>query len=151
VSGDPCTLYRTAYGFDPLVRIARCSVDHAEDADDGRANPPFPSFFAIAAWLAAGTAVAEEPARFDWCGVYIGVHGGGALGLVDVGDLYGASLYGDTVRTPGVLAGGQLGYNWQRGALVYGLEADLSWPTWTAPTPALPFRGPSPARTARPT
>jgi opacity protein-like surface antigen len=91
----------------------------------GRIRPFIP--FAIAAWLAAGTAAAEEPARFDWRGTYVGLHAGGALGLVDVADPYGASIYGDKVRTPGVLAGGQLGYNWQHGAAVYGLEADLSW------------------------
>ena len=82
--------------------------------------------FAIAVSLAASRAAAEDPVRFDWRGAYIGAHTGGALALVDVGDPFGPSVFGDTVRTPGALIGGQLGYNWQRGALVYGLEADLS-------------------------
>jgi opacity protein-like surface antigen len=82
--------------------------------------------FAIAASLAASPAAAGDPVRFDWRGAYIGAHTGGALALVDVGDPFGPSVFGDTVRTPGALIGGQLGYNWQRGALVYGLEADLS-------------------------
>jgi opacity protein-like surface antigen len=81
----------------------------------------------FASLLAAASAAAQEPARFDWRGVYIGAHMGGALALVDVGDPFGPSIFGDTVRTPGALAGGQLGYNWQRGGLVYGFEADLSW------------------------
>ncbi|MEG6508322.1 outer membrane beta-barrel protein [Methyloligella sp. 2.7D] len=62
----------------------------------------------------------------DWSGFYLGYHSGGALGLADVGDPYGKSIFGDTVRTPGALAGGQLGYNWQRGSLLYGVEADAS-------------------------
>jgi len=70
---------------------------------------------------------AQEPAQFDWRGAYVGAHTGGALALVDVGDPFGSSIFGDTVRTPGALVGGQLGYNWQRGGLVYGIEADLSW------------------------
>jgi opacity protein-like surface antigen len=71
--------------------------------------------FAIAASLAASPAAAEDPVRFDWRGVYIGAHRR-ALPLVDVGDPFGPSVFGDTVRTPGALIGGQLGYNWQRGA-----------------------------------
>jgi opacity protein-like surface antigen len=81
----------------------------------------------IAACLAAASAAAQEPAQFDWRGAYVGAHTGGALALVDVGDPFGSSIFGDTVRTPGALVGGQLGYNWQRGGLVYGIEADLSW------------------------
>ena len=46
---------------------------------------------------------------------------------MDVADPFGPSIFGDTVRAPGVLVGGQLGYNVQRGDVVYGLEADLSW------------------------
>ena len=84
-------------------------------------------FLGIASWLGGASAAAEGPARFDWRGFYIGVHGGGALGIVDVDDPYGASIYGDKVRSTGFFAGGQLGYNWQHGAAVYGLEADLSW------------------------
>jgi opacity protein-like surface antigen/outer membrane protease len=91
----------------------------------GRVRPFI--LFGIAMWLTAASAAAEGPARFDWRGSYVGLHAGGALGLVDVGDPYGASIYGDTVRAPGVLVGGQVGHNWQRGYLVYGLEADLSW------------------------
>lgn len=98
-------------------------------------------FLAIASWLTAASAAAEESPRFDWRGVYIGLHGGGALDLVEVADPYGASIFGDTVRTPGVLAGGQLGYNWQRGAAVYGLEADLSWADMDGTNTCFAFSG----------
>jgi opacity protein-like surface antigen/outer membrane protease len=81
---------------------------------------------ALVAGLPAGAA-AQEQAPFDWRGLYVGLHTGGALGLVDVEDPFGPSIFGDTVRTPGMLAGGQAGYNWQLGAMVLGLEADASW------------------------
>ncbi len=82
----------------------------------------------LALSLAAQRAAADPLAGpFDWSGAYAGVHTGGALALVDVEDPFGASIFGGTVRTPGMLAGGQLGYNWQFGATVLGLEADASW------------------------
>lgn len=73
-----------------------------------------------------GDAHAEEAVTFNWGGLYIGYHAGGALGLVDVEDPFGSSIFGDTVRTPGMLAGGQIGYNWQNGDMVLGLEADAN-------------------------
>jgi opacity protein-like surface antigen/outer membrane protease len=86
-------------------------------------------FTSILALAAAAPSARADPAssRFDWSGGYLGYHTGGALGMVDVADPFGSSIYGDTVRTPGMLAGGQLGYNWQYGATVLGLEADASW------------------------
>lgn len=63
----------------------------------------------------------------SWQGFYAGYHLGGALGLATVDNPFGTSIYGDTVRTPGPLAGGQFGYNWQSGALLFGVEADASW------------------------
>ena len=84
-----------------------------------------------AAYLAVGAAWADglpKPHdRFDWTGLYAGVHTGGALGLSDISDPYGASIYGDNVRLPGPLAGGQIGVNYQTGLTVVGLEADASW------------------------
>jgi opacity protein-like surface antigen/outer membrane protease len=84
-------------------------------------------FSLFAPWLAISSAAAQEPSSFDWRGFYLGYHVGGALGLVDVGNPFGASIFGDTVRTPGPLAGGQLGYNWQNGRGLLGLEADASF------------------------
>ena len=77
----------------------------------------------IALAVLVGTAVASSPATADggppraypdgpyypsiWQGLYAGVH-------IGFGD-------GD-----GVLGGGQLGYNWQSGRVVYGFEADFA-------------------------
>src|SRR5689334_19110992 len=60
------------------------------------------------------------PSVFSWTGFYVGTHL--AYGWTDV-DWEGVS---NSMNGNGWLAGGQIGYNWQRGALVYGVEADAS-------------------------
>jgi opacity protein-like surface antigen len=87
--------------------------------------------------LLAGAAVADGPPRvlpkqlpalpFSWTGLYLGTHTGGALDESDVSNPFGPTLFGDEVRSPGPLAGIQLGYNQQYGAMVVGIEADVSW------------------------
>ena len=52
------------------------------------------------------------PAAYNWTGPYIGINGGYGWGGSDVN---------------GGLVGGTLGYNFQSGPLVYGLEGDLDW------------------------
>ncbi|ODA67774.1 outer membrane protease [Methyloligella halotolerans] len=74
----------------------------------------------------ATPAVAETPQPFDWTGFYLGYHTGGALDLADVSDPFGAPIFGDEVRSPGPIHGGQIGYSWQSGSFVYGLEAEAS-------------------------
>jgi opacity protein-like surface antigen len=95
---------------------------------------------AIAAITPTG-ALAQEPVTFDWRGFYAGVHTGGALGLVNVEDPFGGSIFGDTVRTPGLIGGGQAGYNWQFGATVLGLEADASWADMDGTNTCFAFSG----------
>jgi outer membrane immunogenic protein len=48
-------------------------------------------------------------AVFNWSGFYAGLNGG----------------YGWTSSRSGAVGGGQIGYNWQTGVWVYGLEADI--------------------------
>ena len=48
---------------------------------------------------------------YNWTGGYVGINGGAGFGS-------GSS---------GGLVGGTLGYNWQAGSLVWGLEGDLDW------------------------
>ena len=63
-----------------------------------------------------------------WAGGYVGVQGGVArhdalfndLSLVILGGTIEGNKTGGTV-------GGLLGYNWQRGSFVYGLEGDWNW------------------------
>jgi outer membrane immunogenic protein len=64
---------------------------------------------------------AETP-LFSWSGLYIGAHVG--YGWSDLDWTVGATTIND--NGGGWLGGGQIGYNWQRGALVFGVEADIS-------------------------
>jgi len=87
-----------------------------------------------AALLSAGAAnadgytrgsVKDVPQYFSWTGFYIG----GSAGLVTgntTGDPGLAGLLTTDYPLSGALYGGQLGYNWQTGATVFGIEAGFS-------------------------
>jgi len=93
-----------------------------------RRTAAFGAFALVLTMNVAQPARADDDAalRTNWSGFYVGAYLGGALSLADVKDPFGPSLYGDTVRAPGPLAGGQIGYNWQFGRGLVGLEADVS-------------------------
>lgn len=77
--------------------------------------------------------MAPAPAT-DWSGFYIGVHGGWGWNgtndwdvngqMVGTNNLTGGSNW-DALH--GGLVGGQIGYNWQAGRVVFGLQGDGSW------------------------
>jgi outer membrane immunogenic protein len=87
-------------------------------------------FLAAASLVAIGIApalAADLPARTytkapvaapinDWTGFYIGAMGG-----------YAQENASGSGTLSGGFAGGTVGYNWQSGAMVYGLEADAAW------------------------
>jgi opacity protein-like surface antigen len=77
--------------------------------------------------LAASPATSQDRTPFDWRGFYLGYASGGALSFADVDNPFGRSIFGSTVRTPGAVAGGELGYNWQFGRNVLGVETDANW------------------------
>ncbi len=83
---------------------------------------------AVAADLPAVKApVLKAPAAlWSWSGLYIGGHVGAALSITDIADPFGAPIYGDNVRSPGFIGGGQIGFNHQVGSVVLGVEADVS-------------------------
>jgi outer membrane immunogenic protein len=67
------------------------------------------------------------PAYYNWTGFYAGINAGygwgtGSLAEIDVGP-------------SGGLIGGTLGYNWQVGQIVWGLETDLQWSSIEASGP----------------
>src|SRR3981081_796237 len=67
---------------------------------------------------------------YNWSGFYGGLHAGGTWGREPVADRLGDNTVpGDTwnFRANGFVGGGQLGYNWQTGALVFGFESDLGY------------------------
>jgi opacity protein-like surface antigen len=94
------------------------------------------AFVSLAAACAAHAADLAAPALllppsapvWSWTGWYAGAHVGGTLGTAKFSDPFGASIFGDNVRTPGFLGGGQVGYTWQvpHSLWVFGIEADVS-------------------------
>jgi outer membrane immunogenic protein len=60
---------------------------------------------------------------FSWTGFYIGINGGGGFGNSE----FSAPLSSGSFDTSGGLVGGTLGYNWQTGPWVWGLEGDIDW------------------------
>jgi len=82
---------------------------------------------AIAADLPVKAPPPSPPiALWSWTGFYIGGHVGGGAGNARFSDPFGASIFGDNVSTPFFLAGGQVGYNYQSGQWVFGVEGDAS-------------------------
>jgi outer membrane immunogenic protein len=108
-------------------------------------------FLASAGAMAlAGTALAADlpiappppPPVFTWTGIYIGGYGGGEVTRTSYNTLVGAPLSPFSHLTPvdiagvdaagsqtlsrgGFTMGGELGYNWQIGWLVLGVETDI--------------------------
>jgi outer membrane immunogenic protein len=72
--------------------------------------------------------ISEDPipyqAPFTWTGFYVGTHLG--YGWSDVDWQETNPSFNGSHDGSGVLAGGQIGYNWQAGRFVYGVEGDLS-------------------------
>jgi outer membrane immunogenic protein len=72
--------------------------------------PAAPNYYKAPAYVPA----------YTWSGFYIGVNGGGA---------WGSSAWDSTssFNTTGGLVGGTLGYNYQIGHAVLGVEGDIDW------------------------
>jgi outer membrane immunogenic protein len=63
---------------------------------------------------------------FSWTGFYIGLNGGYSWGRAsDDFTIIGVPVTSSTPSMNGWLGGGQIGYNWQTGTYVFGLEADI--------------------------
>ena len=60
-------------------------------------------------------------AYYNWTGFYIGANGGYGWGSSD----WKAPVV--SVKPKGWLAGGTIGYNYQMGSFVWGLEGDFDW------------------------
>lgn len=91
---------------------------------------------AVAADLAARPytkAPAYVAAVYDWSGFYIGANGGygSSRKCWDYSGLATARLVTNVTEgchdATGGVAGGQIGYNWQTGAWVFGVEAQGDW------------------------
>jgi outer membrane immunogenic protein len=71
---------------------------------------------------------------WSWTGFYVGLNGGYSWGRSDTTvNLYnngtGALLasLNDNFKLDGGIFGGQIGYNWQSGNFVFGVETDIQW------------------------
>ena len=68
-------------------------------------------------------AAVVAPAKYDWTGLYIGGNVGYGWGRYTAED----GGFSDSVDLNGVIAGGLVGFNWQSGMFVGGIEADYQW------------------------
>jgi outer membrane immunogenic protein len=81
-------------------------------------------------------------AATDWSGFYIGINGGGAwgraktslnatnnpVGFFNLDNIPGVNAAGtNRINTSGAVAGGQIGYVWQAGKGIFGVEAAFDW------------------------
>jgi outer membrane immunogenic protein len=73
--------------------------------------------------MPAKAPVYVEP-PFSWTGFYAGINGGYGWGT----STWDVTGFGSTdFNVSGAVVGGTLGYNWQMGSTVLGLEGDLDW------------------------
>lgn len=88
---------------------------------------------AMAADISQRRTVTKEPiyAPYNWTGAYVGINGGGGWGSSD----FSAPFPSGSFRPSGGLVGGTLGYNWQSGQTVFGIEGDIDWSNIRGSTP----------------
>src|SRR5215475_2184809 len=64
----------------------------------------------------------------QWTGFYIGGNAGGAIGTASSDFSVAGTTFASVDNSlSGAVAGGQVGYNWQSGPMVLGLETDIQW------------------------
>jgi outer membrane immunogenic protein len=70
-------------------------------------------------------------AAYNWTGFYAGLNVGAASTdgnlTALLTDGFDENRFADTFRKTGILGGGQIGYNYQSGISVFGVEADADW------------------------
>jgi outer membrane immunogenic protein len=98
------------------------------------------------------------PVPFSWTGFYVGGNVGYSWGRSSSDAiLNGLPIFSSSVNVDGVIGGGQIGYNWQTGNFVLGLETDIqasgqsgnatvSWTIPVAGAPGIPVTEPYTAK-----
>lgn len=103
---------------------------------------------ALAVLTTMGTANAADIARrqampvkapvyvapYSWTGFYVGINGGGGWGR----STWSAATGSSSFDTSGGVIGGTVGYNYQMGPAVFGLEGDVDWSNIRGSTSAVP-------------
>lgn len=95
-----------------LAMSAALGATSASAADIVRPRPAMPA-----------KAPVYVPPPFTWTGAYVGINGGGAWGRSSFSSPFAIGSF----DTSGAMVGGTLGYNWQAGQTVFGLEGDIDW------------------------
>jgi outer membrane immunogenic protein len=72
-------------------------------------------------------AVPSVAPLWNWSGFYVGGHFGYGWAFPEITDGTSGARVGNPPRPRGILGGAQLGYNWQAGPWVYGIEGDFTW------------------------
>jgi outer membrane immunogenic protein len=62
-------------------------------------------------------------AYYNWTGLYAGINGGYGFGTSN----WTVGGPPASIKPKGGMLGGTIGYNWQAGSIVYGIEEDLDW------------------------
>jgi outer membrane immunogenic protein len=75
----------------------------------------------LPARMPAKAPVYVAPMSYNWTGFYLGLNGGYGFGRSNY------SGPGGSFDADGGLFGATVGYNWQTGPLVFGLEGDIDW------------------------
>ncbi len=71
-----------------------------------------------------------QPPAFSWTGFYVGVNAGlgwSNSGTINISDPILGKTSLNTAAKTGFVGGGQVGYNWQTGRWVLGLETDIQY------------------------
>jgi outer membrane immunogenic protein len=95
---------------------------------------------AMAADLAIMAPVPVPVPVWSWSGFYIGLNGGYSTGADDFTQTVfdpglsttGFNFTNNTINPRGGLFGGQVGFNWQTGPVVWGVEGDWQWASQSA-------------------
>lgn len=90
---------------------------------------------ALAADMAVKAPTAVAAPLYNWAGLYVGIEGGGAWGN-STHDFTGGTH--GSFDVSGGLLGGTIGYNWQAGQFLVGVEGDMSWASSDGSTVGVP-------------
>jgi outer membrane immunogenic protein len=85
---------------------------------------------ALGADLPYAKAPEVAASAYDWTGFYVGGFGGGGFGNHNYNNANGPAGFANfTVNysSTGGIGGGEAGYNWQSGNILFGVEADAFW------------------------
>jgi outer membrane immunogenic protein len=80
---------------------------------------------AAALFVVAGGTAASAQSAGSWSGFYIGANIGGGWATADHLPGTGSVTGVNDLSPSGIIAGGQVGFNWMTGSLLFGVQADL--------------------------